>query len=344
MPLVRAEVCRANWLTAERALAYGLRRKRVWGTRTRCSAESSRRPPRTTPTCAGCSTSRSAACACSRRWATGRWARFATRGRSSSWRSPSRPSPRPSTATTTSATGASRPRPRQQVRAGIGLVLAAALMLGGATLLRSHASWSLDLPVNAIAVCFALVMLITYAIGVGLKTHHVIIWGTRAGGGRAARLGRPGPQQHRPPARGRGRRRSAASSTTASSCRPSGRAAPSTTRTAMLQLTEELVLDRLIHEPGRLAILTVLSSVTRRRLRLPAARHRADQGEPLQPPDQARGRGARGHREALRAQEAQHELALTAEGRQRLASHWEQLERLKHLGERSSAEASMDRR
>ena len=30
----------------------------------------------------------------------------------------------------------------------------------------------------------------------------------------------------------------------------------------MLQLTEELVLDRLIHEPGRLAILTVLSSVT----------------------------------------------------------------------------------
>ena len=30
----------------------------------------------------------------------------------------------------------------------------------------------------------------------------------------------------------------------------------------MLQLTEELVLDRLIHEPGRLEILTVLSSVT----------------------------------------------------------------------------------
>ena len=30
----------------------------------------------------------------------------------------------------------------------------------------------------------------------------------------------------------------------------------------MSQLTEELVLDRLIHEPGRLAILTVLSSVT----------------------------------------------------------------------------------
>ena len=69
------------------------------------------------------------------------------------------------------------PSTAQQIRAGIGLVLAVALMLGGATLLRSHASWSLDLPVNAIAVCFALVMLVSYAIGVGLKAHHVIIWG-----------------------------------------------------------------------------------------------------------------------------------------------------------------------
>jgi hypothetical protein len=70
------------------------------------------------------------------------------------------------------------PSTRQQVRATIALVLEVALMLGGATLLRSHASWSLDLPVNAIAVCFALVMLVSYAIGVGLKAHHVIIWGT----------------------------------------------------------------------------------------------------------------------------------------------------------------------
>ena len=70
------------------------------------------------------------------------------------------------------------PASAQQTRAGIGLVLAVALMLGGATLLRSHASWSLHLPVNAIAVCFALVMLVTYAIGVGLKPHHVVIWGT----------------------------------------------------------------------------------------------------------------------------------------------------------------------
>ena len=53
-----------------------------------------------------------------------------------------------------------------------------AVVLGGSTLLRSRADWSLDLPVNAIAVTFAVVMLISYGIGVGLKAHHVIIWGT----------------------------------------------------------------------------------------------------------------------------------------------------------------------
>jgi hypothetical protein len=69
------------------------------------------------------------------------------------------------------------PSTSQQVRAGIAVVLAVALTLGGATLLRSQASWSLDLPVNPIAVCFALVMLVSYAIGVGLKAHHAIVWG-----------------------------------------------------------------------------------------------------------------------------------------------------------------------
>jgi hypothetical protein len=70
------------------------------------------------------------------------------------------------------------PSTAQQVRAGIAVVLALALMLGGASLLRSHASWSLDLPVNAVAVCFALVMLVSYAIGIGLEAHHVVVWGT----------------------------------------------------------------------------------------------------------------------------------------------------------------------
>jgi hypothetical protein len=69
------------------------------------------------------------------------------------------------------------PSTRQQVRAAVAVAIAVALMLGGSLLLRSRADWSLDLPVNAIAVTFALLMLVSYAIGVGLKAHHVIVWG-----------------------------------------------------------------------------------------------------------------------------------------------------------------------
>ncbi len=69
------------------------------------------------------------------------------------------------------------PSTRQQVRAGVAVVIAVAVMFGGSLLMRSRADWSLDLPVNAIAVSFALVMLVSYAIGVGLTAHHVIIWG-----------------------------------------------------------------------------------------------------------------------------------------------------------------------
>ena len=69
------------------------------------------------------------------------------------------------------------PSTRQQVRAGLAAVAGVAVMLGGSSLQRSHAPWSLDLPVNPIAVSFALVMLISYAVGVGIRAHHAIIWG-----------------------------------------------------------------------------------------------------------------------------------------------------------------------
>jgi hypothetical protein len=69
------------------------------------------------------------------------------------------------------------PSRRQEIRAAVALAIGVAVMIGGALLLRSRAAWSLDLPVNAIAVSFAVVMLVSYAIGVGLHTHHVVIWG-----------------------------------------------------------------------------------------------------------------------------------------------------------------------
>ena len=69
------------------------------------------------------------------------------------------------------------PSTRQQVRGAVAAVIGVAVVGGGSLLLRGRAGWSLDLPVNATAVSFALFMLISYAVGVGLKAHHVIIWG-----------------------------------------------------------------------------------------------------------------------------------------------------------------------
>jgi hypothetical protein len=62
------------------------------------------------------------------------------------------------------------PSSGMQWRGAVASAVAIAVMVGGAMLLR-------DTPLNAIAVPFAALMLISYAIGVGLKLHHVIIWG-----------------------------------------------------------------------------------------------------------------------------------------------------------------------
>jgi hypothetical protein len=70
------------------------------------------------------------------------------------------------------------PSTRQQVRALFAAIVGVAVMAGGSFLLRSQADWSLDLPVNPIAASYALLMLAYYAITVGLKTHHLIIWGS----------------------------------------------------------------------------------------------------------------------------------------------------------------------
>ena len=74
--------------------------------------------------------------------------------------------------------GTLRASTRQQARAAAAVVLAVAVVLGGSTLLRSRASWSLDLPVNATVVTLSLVILLSYAAGRVLKVHHLIIWGT----------------------------------------------------------------------------------------------------------------------------------------------------------------------
>ncbi len=70
------------------------------------------------------------------------------------------------------------PARQRQLRSVAALVAGVALMIGATLLLRSRASWSLDLPVNPIPAAFALLMLAYYAAVVGLRAHHVVIWGS----------------------------------------------------------------------------------------------------------------------------------------------------------------------
>jgi hypothetical protein len=69
------------------------------------------------------------------------------------------------------------PSPRQRTRALLAVAICVPIMIGGSLLLSSRASWSLDLPVNPTAISFALVMLVTYAMSVGLRAHHMIVFG-----------------------------------------------------------------------------------------------------------------------------------------------------------------------
>ncbi len=66
---------------------------------------------------------------------------------------------------------------RQQAKTVAALAIAVVVVLVGSLLLRSRASWSLDLPVNPIAITFALVMLVSHLLGAGVRRHHVVIWG-----------------------------------------------------------------------------------------------------------------------------------------------------------------------
>jgi hypothetical protein len=73
--------------------------------------------------------------------------------------------------------GRATPSKRRQTRAVLAIVVCAPLVIGGSLLLSSTASWSLDLPVNPTAISFALVMLVTCAMSVGLRAHHKIVFG-----------------------------------------------------------------------------------------------------------------------------------------------------------------------
>jgi DNA-binding MarR family transcriptional regulator len=94
---------------------------------------------------------------------------------------------------------------------------------------------------------------------------------------------------------------------------------------------EELVLDRLVHEPGRLAILTVLSSVADADflfLQRTTGLTKGNLSSHLAKLEEA---GLVTIEKRFVRKKPNTKVALTAAGRERISHHWEQLERLKRL-------------
>jgi DNA-binding MarR family transcriptional regulator len=100
---------------------------------------------------------------------------------------------------------------------------------------------------------------------------------------------------------------------------------------------DELILDRLIHEPGRLAILTVLSSVRDADfvfLQRTTGLTKGNLSSHLTKLEQA---GLIEIEKRFVRKKPNTNVALTALGRRRIARHWEQLERLRSLSAQASA-------
>jgi DNA-binding transcriptional ArsR family regulator len=103
----------------------------------------------------------------------------------------------------------------------------------------------------------------------------------------------------------------------------------------MSERNDELLLDRLIHEPGRLAILTVLSSVQAADfvfLQRTTGLTKGNLSSHLTKLEEA---GLVEIQKRFVGKKPNTNVALTAVGKQRIARHWDQLERLKRLSEPS---------
>lgn len=105
----------------------------------------------------------------------------------------------------------------------------------------------------------------------------------------------------------------------------------------MLEYSDELILDRLIHEPGRLAIMTILSSVKAADfvfLQRTTGLTKGNLSSHLTKLEEA---GLVRIEKRFVLKKPNTNVELSPEGRKRLAKHWEQLERLKSLSETPSA-------
>lgn len=95
----------------------------------------------------------------------------------------------------------------------------------------------------------------------------------------------------------------------------------------------EPILDRLIHEPGRLAILTVLSSVSAADFVFLQRTTGLTKGNLSSHLSRLEEAGLVEIDKRFVRKKPNTKVALTAVGRERIARHWEQLERLKKLSD-----------
>ena len=106
----------------------------------------------------------------------------------------------------------------------------------------------------------------------------------------------------------------------------------------MLERNDELLLDRLIHEPGRLAILTVLSSVRDADfvfLQRTTGLTKGNLSSHLTKLEEA---GLVQIVKKFVRKKPNTNVALTALGKERIARHWDQLDRLRKLSETAGLE------
>ena len=99
----------------------------------------------------------------------------------------------------------------------------------------------------------------------------------------------------------------------------------------MSEGSDELVLDRLIHEPARLAILTVLSSVRAADFVFLQRTTGLTQGNLSSHLTKLEVAGLVRIEKTFVGKRPNTSVSLTPVGRERTAAHWEQLERLKGL-------------
>jgi DNA-binding MarR family transcriptional regulator len=98
----------------------------------------------------------------------------------------------------------------------------------------------------------------------------------------------------------------------------------------MAEAAEELVVDRLVHEPGRLAILTVLSSVKDADFVFLQRATTLTKGNLSSHLTKLEDAGLVTITKRFLRKKPNTRVELTAAGRQRIARHWEQLDRLRN--------------